>query len=356
MELDRRGQGSGYERFDIPIARDGGIADLLTESRRQDRRFDVVICESISRVARRAFEGLSIERALEQADVPLFASNEPITLSGSRAQRILQRRINQSVAEYEVLNTLEQSWGGLCTHVRDGWNIGKPPYGYRAKTYRHPNPTKAAKGQTKTRLEPDGRCGETVTQIAAWRHHEGLGYIAIADRLNTDLEKYPPPTPPNPDRARGHWGKTSVYEILCNPKYAAYQVFNRRASRSRHGKVNDPMLWVWSPEPVHEPLIPKWMYDEIAAGRRPRRRAIEVGHRMSERPRPAGTSCDRSSRSPGCRSGSTARAAAQRSASTCLPTGWPTSRTRPAGWPGQTTNVRIAYVPPTGFEPALCRF
>ncbi|WP_326946896.1 hypothetical protein OG439_47645 [Amycolatopsis sp. NBC_01307] len=29
---------------------------------------------------------------LERADVPLFAS--------------------------------EQSWGGLCTHIRDGWNIG----------------------------------------------------------------------------------------------------------------------------------------------------------------------------------------------------------------------------------------
>lgn len=53
---------------------------------------------------------------------------------------ILQRRINQSIAEYEVLNTLEQSGGGLCTHVREGWNLGKPPYGYRGKTYRHPNP------------------------------------------------------------------------------------------------------------------------------------------------------------------------------------------------------------------------
>src|SRR3954462_15421472 len=50
--------------------------------------------------------------------VPLFASNEPLTLSGSRAQRVLQRRINQSIAEYEVLNTLEQSWGELCTYVR----------------------------------------------------------------------------------------------------------------------------------------------------------------------------------------------------------------------------------------------
>jgi DNA invertase Pin-like site-specific DNA recombinase len=139
LDLDARGRGTGYQRFDIPIARDGGIADLLDEAAQPDRRFDVVICESVSRVARRAFEGLSIERALERADVPLFAANEPITTTGSRAQRILQRRINQSIAEYEVLNTLEQSWGGLCTHVREGWNIGKPPYGYRGKTYRHPN-------------------------------------------------------------------------------------------------------------------------------------------------------------------------------------------------------------------------
>ncbi|MFC3898155.1 recombinase family protein [Lentzea rhizosphaerae] len=120
MELDQRGRGENYERYDIPIARDGGVADLLDEATHKGRRFDVVICESVSRVARRTFEGLSIERELERAEVPLFASNEPITLTGSRAQRILQRRINQSVAEYEVLNTLEQSWGGLCTHVREG--------------------------------------------------------------------------------------------------------------------------------------------------------------------------------------------------------------------------------------------
>ncbi len=72
-------------------------------------------------------------RELERAD----ASNEPLTLSGSRAQRVLQRRINQSIAEYEVLNTLKQSWGGLGKHVRDGWNIGQPPCGYRADIVPH---------------------------------------------------------------------------------------------------------------------------------------------------------------------------------------------------------------------------
>lgn len=270
MELSQRGRGENYERFDVPIARDGGISDLLAEAQHPGRRFDVVICESISRVARRAYEGLSVERELERAEVPLFASNEPITLSGSRAQRVLQRRINQSIAEYEVLNTLEQSWGGMCAHVREGYNIGKPPYGYRAKVIPHPNPTKADKGQTKSRLEPHDAEATTVTQIATWRYHEGLGFDTIAERLNMDPDRFPPPQPTNSNRARKAWGKTSVYEIVRNPKYTGYQVFNRRASRSKRGKVNDPVKWVWSHEPTHEPLIPKWMFDEINARRRAR--------------------------------------------------------------------------------------
>src|SRR5207244_11499760 len=125
-------------------------------------------------------------------------------------QRILQRRITQSVAEYEVLNILEQSWGGLVTHVKEGFNIGKPLYGYKAKTFRHPNPVKAARGHTKTRLEPDGIRAETVTQIALWTYHEELGADTIADRLNADLVKYPPPEPPGKERARGAWRTSSV--------------------------------------------------------------------------------------------------------------------------------------------------
>ncbi|GLY38815.1 putative recombinase [Amycolatopsis sp. NBRC 101858] len=273
MELERRGRGEDYDRFDIPIARDGGISDLLEEAARPDRRFDVVICESIARVARRAYEGLSVERDLERCEVSLFAANETISVSGSRAQRILQRRINQSVAEYEVLNTLEQSWGGLCTHVREGWNIGKPCYGYKAKTFRHPNPAKAAKGFTKSRLEPDGPCGQTVTQIASWAYYDSLGTDSIADLLNQDLVKFPPPMPPGKVRARGSWCSSSVNDILRNPKYTGYQVYNRRATRSRRGKVNDPVKWVWSLEPAHEPLVPKWMYDELMDRRKAKRRS-----------------------------------------------------------------------------------
>ncbi len=275
-ELGERGHGADVSRFDIPIPRDGGIDDLLTEAAHPNRRFDVVICESMSRIARRMFENLSIERQLERAGVPLFAWNEPIKVDGPRASQILQRRINQSVAEYEVWNTLESSWGGLCTHVRDGWNIGKPPYGYRAKSFRHPNSAKADRGATKNRLEPDGARGETVTQIAHWRYYRKIGYGAIAEQLNADLERYPPPEPVGgAHKARGAWSKSTVADLLRNPKYTGYQVFNRRASRSRHGAVNDPEKWVWSPQPVHESLIPKWMFDEFNAQRQTKRGSRE---------------------------------------------------------------------------------
>jgi hypothetical protein len=55
--------------------------------------------------------------------------------------------------------------------------------------------------------------------------------------------------------------------LLKNPKYTGYQVYNRRARRSRGGrnKPNPPEMWVWSPEPAHEPLIPKRMFDAFNA-------------------------------------------------------------------------------------------
>ncbi|MDQ3785675.1 MAG: recombinase family protein [Actinomycetota bacterium] len=54
-------------------------------------------------------------------------------------------------------------------------------------------------------------------------------------------------------------------EILKNPKYTGYQVYNRRARRSRGGRnrCNPPEMWVWSVEAAHEPLIPKWLFDAI---------------------------------------------------------------------------------------------
>ncbi len=189
----------------------------------------------------------------------LFAADEPITLTGKRATTILTRRVKQGVAEWYVLETLEKSWDGLSEHTRQGWNVGRPPYGYRGDKLPHPVPARRAEGKTKTRLAPDPISGPVVTAIFTWRVTENLGYQGIADRLNADLDRYPPPVSPDPARVRPDWSRTSVLGVLTNPKYTGYMVWNRRATKKR-GQVNPPEQWVWSPQPTHEPLITREMF------------------------------------------------------------------------------------------------
>ena len=212
--LDERGSSRAHEQFDIPVPRDGGIQDLLTEATRPDRRFVAVIAESIERVARRTYFGTKIEHELEQCGVALLAADEPLApgatsprggWSRKRATPVLTRRVKQAIAEWYVLQMLELSWDGFCAHTEQGWNIGKPCYGYAADKKPHPVPARRAEGKTKTRLIPDPARGPVVTTIFQWRALEQLGYDAIADRLNTNLTAHPPPQPVEPRRAVGRW-------------------------------------------------------------------------------------------------------------------------------------------------------
>lgn len=162
--LANKGTGTAHQHLDIPIARDGSIADLLAEAKRPDRRFVAVVVESIDRVARVTYFSTKIEFELEKAGVALLAADEGIDQRSipslnrgdapyRKATPTLTRRIKQAIAEWYVLNMLELTWGGLKVHTAQGYNIGKPPYGYLAEKMKHPVKAKAREGKTKHRLQ-----------------------------------------------------------------------------------------------------------------------------------------------------------------------------------------------------------
>ncbi|WP_433264845.1 recombinase family protein [Actinosynnema sp. CS-041913] len=260
-DLSDRGRGQAHELFQIPVPRDGGIQDLLDEAERPDRRFDVVICEDISRVGRRSYASTEIEHRLEKAGVMLIAADEPFRLdnTGRRTKtstQVLTRRVKQGVAEWYVIEMLEKSWDGFETHTEQGYNVGKPCYGYRANNIPHPVPAKRAKGIKKTLLKVHPIEGPVVRKSFGWRVAERLGYQAIADRLNQDLATNPPPTPVEPDRAVGMWTYSNVRDMLTNPKHTGHMVWNRRARKGTgKNRMNPVSEWVWSPEPTHEALV-----------------------------------------------------------------------------------------------------
>ncbi|GAA2141631.1 recombinase family protein [Actinomadura napierensis] len=269
-KLAARGRGHGHERMAIPVPRDGGIQDLLEEASRSDRRFDAVICESIDRISRRTYIGTLIENTLEEAGVLLFAADEPIVLNGKRASQVLTRRVKQGVAEWYVLELLEKSWGGFEAHTDQGYNVGKPPYGFKPEKIPHPVPAKRAEGASKHTLVPDPVQAAVVVRVFDLRVGERMGYSAIADRLNRDLMANPAPVPVDPSRAAGRWTGSSVRDVLVNPKNTGYMVWNRRASKTDGGRHNPPEVWVWSSKPTHEALISVETFvaaQQITAGR-----------------------------------------------------------------------------------------
>jgi site-specific DNA recombinase len=255
--LERRGRGLGHEGLAIPIPRDGGIQDLLAAAARPDRPFAVVVCESIERVARRTYFGTKIEYELECCGVALCAADEPMYLTAGyrRSTSTLTRRVKQAVAEWYVLQMLELSWDGTVEHTHQGWNIGKPPYGYIAKTVPHPVPAKRDEGRTKHRLVPHPIQGPTVARIFELRITRCLGYDEIANELNLDLTLNPPPEPTREWSRIGRWTGSAVREVLMNPKYTGYMVYNRRSYKQNHGRCNPREEWIWSPRPTHTPLI-----------------------------------------------------------------------------------------------------
>jgi Resolvase, N terminal domain len=73
-----RGVSPGHDA-DVSLARDGGLADLLAEAKRPDRRFVAVVCTSIDRLARATHLSARIEHELQQAGVALLVADEGIT-------------------------------------------------------------------------------------------------------------------------------------------------------------------------------------------------------------------------------------------------------------------------------------
>jgi site-specific DNA recombinase len=224
LDLEARSQGEAYKQVTgTGLPRDGGMADLLAEASSPAAKFAAVVCEDIERSGRDMFNALKLEKELSRHGIPLFATDEPADIEGVNATTVLVRRVKQGVAEWFRLQLKEKIWKGLIEHSLDGWNIGSPPYGYQAERIPHPVPYKAAQGRTKARLVLDPVRAPVMEQVFTWRTVDKLGLPAIANRLNADPRRYPPP---NPAAVTG-WTVGNLAAMLRNPKYTGYMVYGR---------------------------------------------------------------------------------------------------------------------------------
>ncbi len=180
-----------------------------------------MIVESIDRLSRMTADATSIERQLEDHDVGLFAADEPISTG---ATAVLTRRVKQGVAEWYVRDLVERSRRGMEESARQGWHMGGPvAYGYQLEEHPHPNPQKAREGKRKHRLLPDPLRAPIVQMIFEDYCLHGLGLGELCDKLNSDLERYPPPRRNRKDDMPlpPTWSRSQLWSLLRNPSTPA---------------------------------------------------------------------------------------------------------------------------------------
>jgi DNA invertase Pin-like site-specific DNA recombinase len=259
---EARGVTSALALSAIPIPRAGGLHDLVDDAHRTPRPFDRVVCESINRLTRSSLVAFQLEDEFRQVGVGLHCADEPFEESfGS----VVLRHLNIGIAVGYHRDLMAKSRQGFEAATRQGWHVGGIAcYGYRLVPHEHPNPNKARRGLARHTLGLDPVRAPVVRRIYDEYLHGTRGITQVRDLLNSDPERFPPPVSPDPARALGVWSRTSVWEILRNPKYTGYQVWNRRA-RKQGGKPNPPDQWVWSEEPCHPPIVSKDEYQQVQA-------------------------------------------------------------------------------------------
>ncbi len=193
----------------------------------------------------------------------LCAADEPLEESFGT---IVLRHVNIGIARGYHHELMVKSRQGLETSTRQGWHTGGVAlFGYRFVTHDHPNPHKAARGQAKRTLELDPVRAPVVRHIYDLYLSGGVGLTQIRDQLNANPDRYPAPIPIDPTTAVGAWSRSSVWEVLRNPKYTGYQVWNRRARKKGHNRPNPRETWIWSEEPAHPAIVTREEHDAVQA-------------------------------------------------------------------------------------------
>ncbi|GAA1096276.1 recombinase family protein [Nocardiopsis metallicus] len=249
-ELRGLGSSEMYEALAIPVPRAGGLQELLDQA--EHRGITHVIAERSDRVARAMLTSLTVEHELEKLGVEVVYANEPT--GGTRTGQLRTRRYSQVDAELYKHALVEMSMGGQIQHALAGWNHGRPPYPYITVVDEHApvrDTSRFGENRPKKRLapHPDPRRFDAARELCRLRREEHLKSADIIAILSAAPDRYP---------ITGKWTHNLVEGLIANPKLTGHMVYNRKATRTgRAGfsRWNPISEWVWSPEPVHEPVV-----------------------------------------------------------------------------------------------------
>ncbi|WP_078966924.1 recombinase family protein [Streptomyces sp. WM6378] len=288
---------SGHSRA-LPWKRRPQAAALLQDLRNPQRGFDAVVIGE----PQRTFYGNQFGNTFPlfvHFHVPLWVPEVggPIDPDNEAHDLVMSVFGGMSKGERNRIKIRVRTATASQAQLEGRYLGGRPPYGYTLEDAGpHPNPAKAADGKRLQRLVPDPVSAPIVQRIFS-EYLRGKGYLAIAIGLTLDSI----PCPSAHDRARNPhrdglaWSKSAVAAILANPRYTGHEIWNKQRKDEVLLDIDDitlghrtkqswnkPDQWIWSAQPVHEPLV---SLDDFKAAQAQR----SSRHQQRDHPRPPRT-------------------------------------------------------------------
>lgn len=260
-----RGYGVPDEHVYADEATSGSLSDRsgLTALRAaaDQGRFQVVLVDDLSRLARNALLMLSILEELRFIGVRVVAVADGLDTEDEEATVGIQ--IRGIFNELQLTDLRKKTFRGQLGQKQRGFVVGEATYGFRSV------PVGQTRIDKRGRPRPEGYrmtidTAEAATVLRIFRRFaEGSSESAIVRALNEEGV-------PSRRSGRGHWGPASIHRILRNEKYVGRWVWNKTSSRrdprtGRRRKFNKPEPdWVVS---VDEGLriVPRELWEAVQA-------------------------------------------------------------------------------------------
>lgn len=207
---------------------------LLTEVKKG--KVSKILVTKLDRLSRRLLDLLNLIDTFQENNVSFISISESFDTQTPSGRLTLQ--VLGAVAEFERERIRERVIDNMLHAANQGKWLTQSPYGYRLED------------KELIIYEPEAKI---VQNVYDWYLNKGLGYYAIAKRLNKEGI---------PSRQKKEWSIRSIKLMLTNPVYKGTLVWNRVNSAGKKRTQKDEEEWVVLEDAVPQ-IIDKSIWEQV---------------------------------------------------------------------------------------------
>jgi DNA invertase Pin-like site-specific DNA recombinase len=195
--------------------------DLIAYCKRHAAELDGLLFYKVDRASRNLYDYVELERLESEYQIPFISVTQQT--ENTPAGRMMRRTLANMASYYTEQQSLDVR-EGLARRVKEGWFVGKAPYGYL-------NVRRDGRGI----VEVDQAAGPIVRRIFELYAYRGLTLDALVKQLADEGVVYRPAMP--------RFNRSSVHAILRDRSYLGEVEFRKQWHPGKQQPLVDRETW-----------------------------------------------------------------------------------------------------------------